>query len=212
MKLVALSDTHNLNEKIMVPPGDMFIHAGDLTNFGTLSEVTKALDWIASQPHPYKVLVAGNHDFMAMKSQADFVNLCQQRNIDYLCNRGIEIEGVTFWGSPCLPHFGDWAFMHTEEELAEIFSSIPQNTHVLITHSPPKGILDKVSRPFETENVGSISLKERVLQIKPKVHVFGHVHEWGSSMEAFGETTFVNACALDTLGRPWDRKPVELEL
>lgn len=48
----------------MLPPGDVLIHAGDLTDEGSFDEIQAGLSWLSSQPHKYKIFVAGNHDVL----------------------------------------------------------------------------------------------------------------------------------------------------
>lgn len=62
VKVVCISDTHNTRPAL--PPGDILIHAGDLTENGSFDEVQRELQWLSSQPHRYKILVAGNHDVL----------------------------------------------------------------------------------------------------------------------------------------------------
>ena len=60
IKIVCISDTHN--HQLKLPPSDVLIHAGDLTESGTWQEIQTQLTWLSSQPHRHKVIVAGNHD------------------------------------------------------------------------------------------------------------------------------------------------------
>ena len=88
-----------------------------------------------------------------------------------------EIDGVKFWGSPWQPAFYDWAFnVPRGRQLAEMWALIPDDTDVLITHTPPYGILDQVENG---ELVGCEDLREALLRVKPKLHVFGHIHGKG---------------------------------
>jgi Icc-related predicted phosphoesterase len=122
--------------------------------------------------------------------------------IHVLDDCGIEIAGLKFYGSPWTPRFGDWAWMAEDEELAATFASIPVGLDVLITHGPPYGILDEVSRG---ENVGSCSLLEEVKRKKPRFHVFGHIHE-ARGYRHCEHTDFHNVASLDEnyeeLGEP----------
>jgi Icc-related predicted phosphoesterase len=122
--------------------------------------------------------------------------------IHVLDDCGIEIAGLKFYGSPWTPRFGDWAWMAEDEELAATFASIPVGLDVLITHGPPYGILDEVSRG---ENVGSCSLLEEVKRKKPRFHVFGHIHE-ARGYRHCEHTDFLNVASLDEnyeeLGEP----------
>ena len=67
MKIVLISDTHGLHDKILLPQGDMIIHAGDVSNKGTYGEVTSFLHWFKNLPFKHKVFIAGNHDFIFFK-------------------------------------------------------------------------------------------------------------------------------------------------
>lgn len=81
---------------------------------------------------------------------------------------------------------------------------------VLITHGPPHGILDEAPMPnpdTKDRHVGCEMLLDRVLQIRPQLHVFGHIHEgYGVlSTECHSlqtKTTFVNAATCDAAYRP----------
>ena len=60
MRLVCLSDTHNLHDDIAIPDGDILIHAGDLTDTGLLKNVNTQLEILSKLPHKYKIFIAGN--------------------------------------------------------------------------------------------------------------------------------------------------------
>ncbi|KAK1768948.1 Metallo-dependent phosphatase-like protein [Phialemonium atrogriseum] len=62
IRIVCVSDTHNTRPKL--PPGDILIHSGDLTENGSFDEVQAGLTWLSSQPFRYKVFIAGNHDVL----------------------------------------------------------------------------------------------------------------------------------------------------
>ncbi len=75
---------------------------------------------------------------------------------------------------------------------------IPDDIDVLITHGPPYRILDKV---ISGERVGCVDLKQAVERIKPKLHIFGHIHESYGILEKEG-TTYVNASLCNFNYRP----------
>lgn len=56
-RIVCISDTHNQTPKL--PAGDILIHAGDLTNQGSYSEVKKTVDWLEKTDFEAKIVVAG---------------------------------------------------------------------------------------------------------------------------------------------------------
>lgn len=193
MKIVCIADTHGLHEKVELPEGDVLIHAGDLTGHGTPRQLMEFVDWLALQPFEYKVVVAGNHDAYCELHPEHAKEVFQRYDIIYLNNEWAEIEGLKFWGSPWTPTFNHWHFMATGTEITEHWRKIPDDTDVLITHGPPKGILDRV---VDGRHEGCPHLRARVEEIQPRLHVFGHIHE------AYGEegewlTRFVNASLVD---------------
>jgi Icc-related predicted phosphoesterase len=99
---------------------------------------------------------------------------------------------VRFWGSPWQPWFHDWAFnLPRGPKLREVWDRIPADTDVLVTHGPPRGILD---RTIVGDEVGCDDLRDAVARVRPRVHVFGHIHE-ARGTHRVGPTLFVNACS-----------------
>jgi hypothetical protein len=104
-------------------------------------------------------------------------------------------DNIHIWGAPWQPEFCNWAFNlpRNGEEIKGKWNLIPQNTDILITHGPPFGKLDFVNRGG---NVGCEELLSRVGDVKPKIHVFGHIHE-GAGYVFDGTTHFFNASVLN---------------
>lgn len=156
--------------------------------------------WVRALPHRHKIVIAGNHD-MTFESAPPIAQRAlgdRRDGIRYLEDSGIEIDGMRFWGSPWQPWFYDWAFnLNRGKPIAAKWSLIPQDTDVLITHGPPMGTLDFV----HGDHVGCADLRDRIEVIRPKLHVFGHIHE-GSGIEATDDTIFVNASICDEAYRP----------
>lgn len=198
MKLCCISDTHGLHRQIAtLPDADVLLHAGDLSNTGKIAELEEFADWFRSQPHKHKILIAGNHDFgleAFMKEGTEFaVHEKLFAGLAYLRDSSVVIEDVKFYGSPWTPAFYDWAFNQMRgPQSAERWAEIPDDVDVLVTHGPPMGILDRVG----PDSVGCADLANRVFKIKPRVHVFGHLHcQYGEKI--FNGTHFVNAALLD---------------
>lgn len=64
LRLVLLSDTHQLHREVVVPDGDILIHAGDFTLFSeSMEAVADFNDWLGDLPHRFKAIVPGNHEF-----------------------------------------------------------------------------------------------------------------------------------------------------
>lgn len=194
MRLVLISDTHNQHADLMLPKGDVLIHAGDVSGRGSVSEIRSFLDWFTALDFKHKVFVAGNHDFFFERVSPIEVQEMIPEGVVYLNDSFIEINGVKFWGSPITPWFYDWAFNRARgKEIQAHWELIPPQTDVLITHGPPQGILD---RTLSGEQVGCADLLETIQEKPPKLHVFGHIHEGSGHIENNG-TTFVNASVLD---------------
>lgn len=191
MRAVCVSDTHGRGDFIDPPMGDVLIIAGDITARGTLYEIERFTDWVRRLPHPQKILIAGNHDWALQELPDNPVVRRLKEEVIYLQDNGCEIDGVKFWGSPWQPKFYNWAFnLERGKELADKWALIPEDTDVLITHGPPYGILDFTQGH---ESVGCEELRKAVDRIKPKLHVFGHIHH-SYGVYKGSDTTFVNAC------------------
>jgi Icc-related predicted phosphoesterase len=192
MRLVLLSDTHGQHDKLQIPDGDVLIHCGDYSATGTEFDLSLFDDWLSDLPHKHKVVISGNHDLYAENMRKDLF-----RNAVYLLNESVVIDGIKFWGSPFSLPFNDWAFNRSESALGRIWAKIPADTNVLITHSPPYGVLD-TSLP-DMVNCGSRSLLERVKSLPDlRLHVFGHIHECPGKL-VFGveNKTFINCSCVD---------------
>jgi Icc-related predicted phosphoesterase len=206
MRCVVLSDTHGLHDHVDVPDGDVLIHAGDLTNRGDLEDVARFDAFLAGLPHRHKIVVAGNHDFCFENRRQEARQLL--RHAVYLEDEALTLDGVRFWGSPWQPWFYDWAFnLERGPEIRAKWDLIPAGTDVLITHGPPLGHGDLTSRG---ERAGCADLFDRVGELRPKYHLFGHIHE-GYGVTRDGDTTFVNASICDLGYRPV-QAPVVIEV
>lgn len=197
LRLVCLSDTHNRHAELVVPDGDVLLHAGDFTGRGTADEVAAFGAFLARLPHREKVVVAGNHDFLFQEEPERARALLGA--VTYLEDAGARVAGLQIWGSPWQPWFHDWAFnLPRGVALAEKWALVPDKVDVLVTHGPPRGILD---RTFYGESVGCEELALALRRIRPRLHLFGHIHEaYGTQRE--GALLSVNACQCDLRYRP----------
>jgi len=183
MKIWHISDTHTYHGLLNIPENvDMVIHSGDATNprdsFASKEQMQNFIYWFSLLPIKHKIFVAGNHDVCIERNyikKDDF----DKAGIIYLENDWIEIDNLKVWGSPFTPSFGNgWAFNKDRTKLHDVWKHIPDDTDIVVTHGPPKGILD-LSYNFssgELEFCGDLSLKKRMLNIKPKLCLFGHIH------------------------------------
>jgi len=192
MRICCISDTHEMEARIDIPQCDLLLHAGDISMMGHPAPILAFDRWchsLITQGIVRKVvLIAGNHDFLFQDNPEKARSLIH--SAAYLEDSGLEFEGLRIWGTPWQPWFYDWAFnIRTEEKLKEKFDLIPENTDIVVAHSPPRGILDATRRG---EAVGSTSLLERINAIKPKLVVFGHIHESYGQFQRDG-IIYVNA-------------------
>jgi len=196
MKIVFISDTHGKHKQLKnLPYGDMIIHSGDFTTIGEEYEIRNFFKWYGNlNQYKYKIIIAGNHDWLFERNRQLALSYVPD-NVTYLEDSGINIEGINFYGSPVQKPFYDWAFNRPEEKLAVHWAAIPNNTDVIITHSPPYGIFDW--SVYDKIHTGSPSLyKEIIERIKPKISVFGHIHS-GHGITKIDDTIFINASNLD---------------
>lgn len=209
LKIVCISDTHCRLKDIQLPEGGLLIHAGDATFRGTIPEIIEFNEQLGLIKDKYKhgiIFVPGNHDwlFETNKSLAKEI----MTNATVLIDESVSIEGKVIYGSPYQPEFCGWAFnLPRGEKLKWKWEQIPDKANVVITHGPPHGILDKTPRG---EQVGCEELYKRVLEVKPELHVFGHIHH-DHGYYNFNGTTFVNASSCTERYEPTN-KPIVIEL
>ena len=174
MRILQISDTHSRHRKLKrLPSADVIVHCGDFADNGTEGEVLDFLNWFIELPYPHKIFVTGNHDLCLWDAE-NIEDLPD--NVHFLQDRGCEINGVKFFGL---------AYNHPEEQ-------IPHSIDVLVTHEPPIMILDKSSGI----HWGNAPLWNKVLEVKPRYHLFGHAHEANGIKEKDG-IIFSNGAVLD---------------
>jgi predicted phosphodiesterase len=216
-----------------LPKGDVLIHAGDISNKGGEIDVTNFIHWFQNiEGFDTKIFISGNHDFCFEKvnephHKGDYDWLhhltssenLSQSDVTYLQDDFIMIESpefsrpIKFYGTPWQPWFYDWAFNlpRLGEELKSKWAFIPEDTDVLITHGPPNGYGDLVNNWRQPNtNVGCELLLNRIIDIKPVLNIFGHIHE-GYGVYTNENTTFVNA-SICTASYVPKNKPIVIEL
>lgn len=182
MKIWHISDTHGYHEKLIVPEKlDVIIHSGDATNaFNTAEnekEFTDFLGWFNWAPAKTKVYVAGNHDSYIARHTADARMRMAELGIVYLEDEAFQIDHVALYGSPWTPTYGRWEFMKAANKMQPVWERIPTLTDILITHGPPKGILDlSYNSDGQLEFCGDKTLYNYVTRRQPLYHLFGHIH------------------------------------
>ena len=181
--ILHISDTHGLHRRLgELPAADVVVHSGDFTMAGSEAEAIDFLNWFCDLPHPHKIFICGNHDECLYGAKIDGLD----DNVHYLCNSGIEIDGVKFYGVPM--------FMADciSERQNRHYAAIQSDTDVLVTHTPPYGILD-----FDDNiHYGSEDLLQRVVEVSPRLHLFGHIHRQHGTTDN-GITRFSNGAIMN---------------
>lgn len=187
--ILHLSDTHGQHKNLKsLPEADVIVHSGDFTFAGSEEEAYDFMNWFCNLPYKHKIFIAGNHD-MCMYG-ADHIDGLS-RNVHYLYNNSVFIDGIKFYGIPM--------FMEDcmDGNLDVFINNIPDDTDVLITHMPPKGTCDLANYGKGPEHRGNATLAELLKKLHPTCHLFGHEHD------AYGKTIkenviYSNACVVDS--------------
>lgn len=183
MTILHISDTHGCHRRMCeLPCVDIVVHSGDFTMNGSEAEAIDFLNWFCDLPHRHKIFICGNHDDCLYGAKIDGLD----SNVHYLCNSGVTIDGIKFYGVPMF--MGDCI---TDRQSRQ-YANIPSDTDVLITHSPAFGVLD-----LDDEiNYGSEELLVRVSELNLKAHLFGHIHDQ-HGITTINNTIFSNAAILN---------------
>lgn len=179
MIIDAISDLHGHLPSL--EGGDLLIVAGDLTANDKPRQYDILISWLHKQDYERIVVIAGNHDMMIQNDECLPLGDYQDNKIEYLCDSGTEFHNLKIWGSPWSlwfpeinPNFS--AFTSDDYLLKEFYDLIPEDIDILITHTPPYGVLD-INK--NNDHCGSISLRNSMTRTNPKLHFFGHIHEMG---------------------------------
>jgi Icc-related predicted phosphoesterase len=225
LRIVAISDTHERHDGLVVPDGDVLVHAGDFTGRGTFPAIAKFADWMRALSHAHKVVIAGNHeltleDISDLKSprymddtrrlpkgqdttsKTIAVRLLVDAGLTYLEDSSTIIRRLKFYGSPWTPAFNNWAFNldRGSRGMLDVRAKIPSDVEVLITHGPPFGILDST---VDAMHQGCVALERRVFHLPAiKACIFGHLHRDGGQTRDIHGVKFVNAAICDDAYRP----------
>ena len=190
MKLLVFSDLHSdfrIASKLveLSREVDVVVGAGDFCNVRRgLEEIMRALSGI-NKP---TVLVPGNSE-----SDQELINACRTWDNAHVLHGGqANIDGVSFYGIgggiPVTP-FGSWSYDFSEKEAYNLLNDCPPGG-VLVSHSPPKGILDVSS---DGRSLGSQAVRDTLEHKKPQLVVCGHIHGSAGQTKMFGDTSVINA-------------------
>ncbi|KAH9997529.1 Metallo-dependent phosphatase-like protein [Russula vinacea] len=219
-RFVCVSDTHS--RTFPLPEGDVLIHAGDLCSWGSVKQLQVTMDWLVSLPHPKKIVIAGTMTlsyrslYRLCHRLTQFCDVSKARSmmknraarvagLHYLEHESMELEtGDKTWkvyGSPSAPRYMPGSFQYEDRAGAEaIYKRVPRDTEILLTHTPPYGILDRASRGT---HAGCQTLSATLEELgQCRMHVFGHIHEaHGAIIHEGGERVSVNAAMAGGYGQ-----------
>jgi Icc-related predicted phosphoesterase len=213
-KICCASDLHGELPRT-VPECDILLIAGDICGGGFDQEQNPARQlqflrntvapWLESIPVKRVVATWGNHDFVGLSR---FSHLLPTRlRWDMLVDESVVIDGVKIHGTPWQLPFFDWAFNLPEADLAVKYAKIDADTDIIISHGPPKGFGDTV---WSGEQVGSVELRKKIEEVRPKLVVTGHIH-LGYGTYQFNNTIIVNASLMNEQYQMVN-KVIEIEL
>jgi len=213
VKICMISDTHEQHSRLQIPECDVLIHAGDITGKGALQKLNAFNTWVSNLLEEGTVgevvYIAGNHDLSlednrevaeGILTAGDYLN----NNLTYI---GSADNMLCVFGIPNTLAFYDWAFQSDEQGLERLFNNIPDDIDILVTHGPPRFVLDKNN---EGIHCGSNALHSWIESYQPRLVVCGHIHE-GHGIALIGNTLVVNASTCTSDYRP-NNQPIVLEL
>jgi len=210
IKIACISDTHMWGMPLKdLPEADILLHAGDATYRGSIEEVSlfakeisKHLKDSRYKPAYKKIIfVPGNHDWLFERDETLARQIMEDAGVEVLINEAVEFDGFKIWGSPVTPPFCNWAFNWDADRRVYLWEQIPEDTDIVITHGPPMYILDEVPERDKIRHTGCPHLASRLRVIKPKMHLFGHIHE-GYGITVEDEVKYVNASIMDRRYNP----------
>lgn len=198
MKILCVSDLHQKQNVLELIQCDILLIAGDVCSSGDVWQLENFAKWLGRQSDRFTkaIIVAGNHDWCFMRNRPLCLDILKNElgdKVVYLEDSEFVFNGIKFYGSPWQPEFNRWAFnVPRGERLKNIWSNIPDDVHVLITHAPPHGIGDLVDKT----HAGCMDLLNRVSQLNNLfLHVFGHIHSGNGNYisDAIENVNFCNA-------------------
>lgn len=225
MIIDCISDLHGYYPEL--EGGDLLIIAGDITASDKITQWAGFFLWLKRQKYRKKIMIGGNHDntlqemfpdppevrLGILDELEDFMDY--EEDLEYLCDSGTEFENLKIWGTPWTKKFPGMnphcmAFtLETDADIGVKFASIPDDTDILITHSAVLSVLDESKRKVRCGSAPLYAILK--YRIRPKLHVFGHIHEGFGQQENFLGCLSVNASYVDVDYKPVN-KPVRVIL
>lgn len=206
MKVILMSDLHG--DLPVIEPCELVCICGDISPLNIQATHKKMRKWLIEEFKPWceslpcdkVIFIAGNHDSSFQKLDFMYTQFPKDGKTTYLFHESYVYTAksgkeYSIFGTPYCKLFGNWAFMESDETLEKLYSTIPNNLDILITHDQPYGyndiILDDV--PWaNNSNIGNKPLAKAILEKQPKIQVNGHLHSCDHSMIEIGATKHYN--------------------
>lgn len=237
IKICAFSDGHGLFPE-EIKPFDLMLIAGDIIDLYCQESVKATRRWYLEEftywvnklpfidKNSKVVFIAGNHEVgfqnQTLEELTDLISELKKLTNDrivYLQNQSYrfwkEDESLLIFGTPYCKQFGRWAYMDTQSNLKRLYSAIPEDCDILLTHDAPYGVSDvcleweAYGRPLE--HIGNFALKDAIKKKKPKINIHGHLHSANHNAETLGDTTVYNVSIVNEQ-YVLDYNPLYLEL
>jgi Icc-related predicted phosphoesterase len=208
VRILALSDIHNDWGRFVpgeLPPADLVLVAGDLTEWGLKREafqVEWASDWLAAMGcrYPDVLWIPGNHDIGVGPE-----TFCVPPNVQCILDRTVSIPSAEASGGLITVH---GVSLSPAYDLPELVTRFDYTTidpvqearaygfgpvDIVLSHCPPYQTLDLWLGDDEQEprHIGSSALAYRIAEDAPRLVVCGHVHE-GQGCVRLGTTRVYN--------------------
>lgn len=200
-----ISDTHEQHSSACIEECDLLIHAGDITYRGEKLQYHKFMVWVEDLldlgiVKKDVVFIAGNHDLTLEQNPSLHLEVFPYGTYLYCSKTTVtqDQQALTVYGIPHQLEFGTWAFGTNEQGLAKLLSEVPEGVDILVTHGPPKGVLDKNKTG---DCCGSQALLDWIKSYKPKLVVCGHIHE-SYGTQWVDNTLVVNASTCNAKYKP----------
>jgi Icc-related predicted phosphoesterase len=218
-KIVCISDVHGKWNKVQIPECDVLISAGDYSFTGETHMIRDFHKWLDKQPAKHIISVQGNHEKSVEKNFELAKQMAQEAcpRVHFIEEGLVEVEGLKIWCSAISKFFCNWAYnRYPGDDIQKHWDKIPNGVDLVVTHGPCYGIHDGVERfngkicEYEIEHTGCPQLLDKVLEIKPKAFICGHIHEGYGTLDRDG-IKFINASICDEHYKAIN-KPIILEI
>ena len=207
IKIIAFSDPHG-NLPTITESFDLMLIGGDICpahdHYNAYQREwlsTVFVEWVQelpfSGPDSKVIFIGGNHDFYLNDEPnpnkgdyssiyTDILKPCGGRLVyleddEYIFEKEVpdgKVESLKIYGTPWCKIFGRWAFMRSDEKLAQLYSNIPEGLDILLTHDMPdiQGCAKITLGPWAGENAGNSVLAAAIKKKEPKLVLSGHIH------------------------------------